>query len=58
MLGPTVSYDSSKVTASQTVTVKYTENGIKVTALADAKSAGQLRKYIKNYEELFGVPEE
>lgn len=39
------------------VKVEYSDDGTIVTALADAKSAGQLREYIVGYDELFAKEE-
>ena len=37
----------------ENVSVEYTEEGMTVTALADTKSAGQLRKYVVGYDEMY-----
>lgn len=39
------------------VEVDYTDESIKITATADEKSAGQLKKYIDDYDFLFGTEE-
>lgn len=48
---------SSVYKSCENVSVEYLPDSIEVTALADAKSAGQLRRYIENYEALFGKAE-
>lgn len=37
----------------ENVSVEYNENGMTVKALADPKSAGQLKRYVSGYDELF-----
>ncbi len=37
----------------ENVSVEYNENGMTVKALADSKSAGQLKRYVTGYDEMF-----
>lgn len=37
----------------ENVSVEYNENGMTVKALADSKSAGQLKRYVAGYDEMF-----